>query len=424
MKKGWVLKKLGDTEILKIVDGDRGKNYPKQSDFLDEGYCLFLNTKNVRPDGFNFDIKIFIDKEKNNALRKGKLLRRDVILTTRGTIGNIAIYDDNVEFDHIRINSGMLILRPNESIITSEYLFKILLSPALKTQISKDTSGAAQPQLPIKTLVNFTIPIPPLSEQKQIVLIVDEAFEGIDRAIANTKKNLTNARELFESYLNNIFTRKGNGWAKRTLKEVSSDFGRGKSKHRPRNDPKLYGGSYPFIQTGDVRNCDHLITESSQFYSEMGLMQSKLWPKGTICITIAANIAEIGILDFDACFPDSIIGIVVNEQLTISSFVKYLLQSVKTSLKAKGKGSAQDNINLATFENERFPFPSLREQKLIVERLNLLSSEIQSLEYIYEKKLLILNELKQSILQKAFAGELTADSVSQTKKVVQEAIKA
>ena len=424
MKKGWVLKKLGDTEILKIVDGDRGKNYPKQSDFLDEGYCLFLNTKNVRPDGFNFDIKIFIDKEKDNALRKGKLLRRDVILTTRGTIGNIAIYDDNVEFDHIRINSGMLILRPNESIITSEYLFKILLSPALKTQISKDTSGAAQPQLPIKTLVNFTIPIPPLSEQKQIVLIVDEAFEGIDRAIANTKKNLTNARELFESYLNNIFTRKGNGWAKRTLKEVSSDFGRGKSKHRPRNDPKLYGGSYPFIQTGDVRNCDHLITDSSQFYSEMGLMQSKLWPKGTICITIAANIAETGILDFDACFPDSIIGIVVNEQLTISSFVKYLLQSVKTSLKAKGKGSAQDNINLATFENERFPFPSLREQKLIVERLNLLSSEIQSLEYIYEKKLLILNELKQSILQKAFAGELTADSVSQTKKVVQEAIKA
>ncbi|MBW4452043.1 MAG: hypothetical protein KME55_04805 [Nostoc indistinguendum CM1-VF10] len=107
MKEGWIEKKLGDTELLKIVDGDRGKNYPKQSDFLVEGHCLFLNTKNVRPDGFNFDITMFIDKEKDNALRKGKLTRRDVVLTTRGTIGNVAIYDDSVEFNHIRINFGM-----------------------------------------------------------------------------------------------------------------------------------------------------------------------------------------------------------------------------------------------------------------------------------------------------------------------------
>ncbi len=249
---------------------------------------------------------------------------------------------------------------------------------------------------------------PPLPEQKRIVAILDEAFAGIDAAVANTEKNLANARELFESYLNAVFTQKGDGWVEKTLREVASDFGRGKSKHRPRNDPKLYDGSYPFIQTGDVRNCDHLITNSSQTYNGAGLAQSKLWPKGTICITIAANIAETGILDFDACFPDSIIGIVVNGDISTNEYVEYLLQAVKARIKAKGQGSAQDNINLATFENERFPFPDLNTQERIVVELNTLSTETQHLESIYQQKLAALAELKQSILQKAFTGELTS----------------
>ena len=108
---------------------------------------------------------MFITEEKDNLLRKGKLKRRDVILTTRGTIGNIAIYDDNVKFDHIRVNSGMLIFRPNENIITSEYLFEVLRSSSMKSQIEKFTSGAAQPQLPIKTLVSFTFPVPTSLEE-------------------------------------------------------------------------------------------------------------------------------------------------------------------------------------------------------------------------------------------------------------------
>jgi type I restriction enzyme S subunit len=253
----------------------------------------------------------------------------------------------------------------------------------------------------------------PLPEQKRIVAILDEAFAGISQAVANAEKNLANARELFESYLNNVFTQKGDGWVEKTLKDVCIDFGRGKSKHRPRNDPKLYGGPYPFIQTGDVRNSLHLIKTSNQSYNENGLAQSKLWPKGTICITIAANIAETGILDFDACFPDSIIGMVVDDKQTSNAYVEYLLQSVKARIKAKGKGSAQDNINLATFENELFPFPSLDVQRELVEKLHQLLSTTQRLEGVYQQKLDALAELKQSILQKAFAGELTADASSE-----------
>ena len=96
---------------LEMIDGDRGKNYPKQDEFTEDGFCLFLNAKNVTDNGFNFETKMFISQEKDEILKKGKLQRGDVILTTRGTVGNVAFYSENIPFDNIRINSGMLILR-------------------------------------------------------------------------------------------------------------------------------------------------------------------------------------------------------------------------------------------------------------------------------------------------------------------------
>ena len=198
----------------------------------------------------------------------------------------------------------------------------------------------------------------------------------------------------------------GPGWKQKTLEEIATTFGRGKSKHRPRNEPKLYGGKYPFIQTGDIRNADHFITEYSQTYSELGLAQSKLWPKGTICITIAAKIAETAILGFDACFPDSVIGVVANPKEAEVGFIEYLLQSFKARIQALGKGSAQANINMDTFENERFPFPPVAEQRQIVEKLDDLSEETHHLARLYERKVAALEALKKSLLHQAFTGEL------------------
>jgi type I restriction enzyme S subunit len=258
----------------------------------------------------------------------------------------------------------------------------------------------------MENFLNYEISLPPIDEQKRIVGILDEVFEGVAKAKANVEGNLRNVSEVFEAYLQSVFADRDGLWERKTLKDVSITFGRGKSKHRPRNDKKLYGGKYPFIQTGDIRNSNHYITEYSQTYSEAGLAQSKLWPKGTICITIAANIAETGILGFDSCFPDSVIGLVVNPKMTEINFVEYLLQSFKTILQAKGKGSAQDNLNLATFENQLFPFPKLSEQKSIVTKLDALSTETKKLEAIYKTKLNHLEELKKSILKKAFNGEL------------------
>ena len=192
----------------------------------------------------------------------------------------------------------------------------------------------------------------------------------------------------------------------KTLEQIATTFGRGKSKHRPRNAPHLYGGKYPFVQTGDIRNAEHIITEYSQTYSDAGLSQSKLWPKGTICITIAANIAETAILGFDACFPDSVIGVVANPKEAEVGYIEYLLQSFKSRIQAMGKGSAQANINMGTFENERFPFPNVEVQKGIVEQLDDIAEETQRLESLYQSKLDALDELKKSLLHQAFSGNL------------------
>jgi type I restriction enzyme S subunit len=248
--------------------------------------------------------------------------------------------------------------------------------------------------------------IPPLPEQQRIVALLDEAFAGLATAKANAERNLQNARAIFESHLQTVFSQRGVGWVEKTLEDVSITFGRGKSKHRPRNDPELYGGKYPFIQTGDIRNADHFITAYSQTYNEVGLSQSKLWPNGTIYITIAANIAETAILGFDACFPDSVIGVVANPDEAETGFIEYLLQSFKARIQAMGKGSAQANINLATFEDQRFPFPSVIKQKELVEFLDHLAAETQRLTRLYERKLAALEELKKSLLHQAFNGEL------------------
>lgn len=136
------------------------------------------------------------------------------------------------------------------------------------------------------------------------------------------------------------------------------------------------------------------------------MAQSKLWPKGTICITIAANIAETAILGFDACFPDSVIGVVANPKEADVDFIEYLLQSFKARIQEMGKGSAQANINMGTFENERFPFPPVTEQKSIVAKLDALNEETQRLASLYQQKLTALDDLKKSLLHQAFSGAL------------------
>lgn len=164
----WPMVELQETEI-EIIDGDRGVNYPTKEEFSNDGYCIFLNTKNVLKDGFNFDEVMFITKEKDEKLRKGKISRGDLVLTTRGTVGNVAIYDETIPYDHIRINSGMLIFRPDQEVFNPHYIFWLFQSDKTQDQLKAISSGSAQPQLPIRDLKFLKIPVPDKPTQNRIV---------------------------------------------------------------------------------------------------------------------------------------------------------------------------------------------------------------------------------------------------------------
>lgn len=186
-------------------------------------------------------------------------------------------------------------------------------------------------------------------------------------------------------------------WEKKTLDELGT-VGRGRSKHRPRNDPKLFGGKYPFIQTADVKNANFYIINFSSTYNEEGLAQSKLWPAGTLCITIAANIADTGILAIPACFPDSIMGFVANEEIADTRFVKYCFDVLQKECKQISQGTAQDNLSWEKLSTIKFLVPPLQTQKRIASILSAYDDLIEN----NQKQIKLLEEAAQRLYKEWF----------------------
>lgn len=178
-------------------------------------------------------------------------------------------------------------------------------------------------------------------------------------------------------------------------------IGRGKSRHRPRNAEFLYGGDYPFIQTADVKAANFRITEYSQTYNDAGLAQSKLWKEGTLCITIAANIADTAILGLDACFPDSIIGFVADKNKSDVRFVKYFFDIFQARMKSVSTGAAQDNLSLQKLLEFKIPLPSLSTQRKIAGILSayddLIENNLKRIKLLEEAALVYYKELMQEI---------------------------
>ena len=173
-------------QLAEIIDGDRGKNYPKQDEFYPQGYCLFLNTGNVTKEGLTFKENQFITKEKDEALRKGKLKRGDIVYTTRGTVGNAGYYNSNVPYENVRINSGMVILRANGEIVDARFLYQILKSEYYRPYFKQYCTGSAQPQLPIKNFSQIYLNVPDIKTQHRIA----DILSAYDELIENNQKQI------------------------------------------------------------------------------------------------------------------------------------------------------------------------------------------------------------------------------------------
>jgi len=201
---------------ISFIDGDRGKNYPSQNDFTDKGYCVFLNTKNVRKYGFDFSDVQYISKEKDSALRKGKIQDKDIILTTRGTVGNTAYYEQSIPYKNVRINSGMVIVRANEKIVDSHFLLYFLRSLDYDVFVS----GSAQPQLPIRDLKKIEINLPPITEQKSISSVLSSLDNKIDLLHRQNKTLESMANTLFRQW---FIKEAQDDWVEGTLSSIASN---------------------------------------------------------------------------------------------------------------------------------------------------------------------------------------------------------
>lgn len=210
---------------LEIIDGDRGVNYPKQADFMPFGHCLFLNAGNVTENGFDFSNCSFISEEKDKKLRKGKLSRQDIVLTTRGTVGNLAFYNEKVSYDHIRINSGMVIFRVDQNEIFPRYFYFLLKSNIFKEQVKAYATGSAQPQLPIRDIKRFEFLLPPLPEQRAIAEVLGALDDKIE---LNRRMNRTleaMARAVFRHWF--VENEEVESWKVGKLGDVAENIRRG-----------------------------------------------------------------------------------------------------------------------------------------------------------------------------------------------------
>ena len=397
----WEEVRLSDAP-LQIIDGDRGSNYPKKEDFYDNEYCLFLNTKNLTLNGFDFTECQFITKEKDEKLRKGKLKRNDLVLTTRGTLGNIAFYDNKIPYEHIRINSGMVIIRPEEEKISP--LFISFLFENMRDEFLAIGSGSAQPQLPIKDLKNITIKLPPLKEQEKIAEILSSCNEHI-KNLKNLKSELEKEKLHLMNELLSGKTRFANfttPWQEVALKDLG-EYRRG-SFPQPYGNKEWYDGegSMPFVQVFDVDDNFKLKPTTLKRISKLAQPKSIFIPKGSVIITIQGSIGRTAITQYD-CYLDRTLLYFEKFLIPIDKkFFMYALFSVFEVEKLKAPGGTIKTITKEALSDFKIKLPSLEEQKKIGEVLSACDERLQCLNELITAQ----TTLKSHLLTELLSGNL------------------
>jgi len=320
---------------------------------------------------------------KNNDL----LISMDGSFIVRKWLGGNALLNQRV----CRIKSK------DHNIILDDYIYRVL--PKYLKNIEDKTSFVTVKHLSVKDINEIEVYLPNLVVQKMIIDILDKAQSLIDKR----KEQIEACDELVKSLFYEMFgdpVKNDKGWKISRLDELGR-LERGKSKHRPRNAPELLNGPYPLIQTGDVSNAGLYITNYTSTYSEVGLKQSKMWPSGTLCITIAANIAKTAILTFDACFPDSVVGFTENESSN-KMFIQIWMTFLQQMLEETAPESAQKNINLKILNELSVITPPLSLQ-------NKFAAQVKKIEHqknLLEQSLKELENNFNSLMQRAFKGEL------------------
>ena len=312
-----------------------------------------------------------------------------IMIGTRVGIGKVAI--NTVEMSTSQ--DVISLINIDEDKWYKPYLCKLLLSK--KDYFNSQARGATIKGIKIDVVANIDVPEIDYATQRKVAATLNQ----IDTLIVLRKQQLEKLDELIKARFVEMFgdpVKNTMDWEIKPLSELGK-LNRGVSKARPRNSPELLGGPYPLIQTGEVANAKTYITSFNSTYSEKGLAQSKMWPKGTLCITIAANIAQTSILTFDACFPDSVVGF-ISRNMTNELFIHYWFSFFQKILDEQAPQVAQKNINLKILSELNVIVPPLSLQNRFAAFVERVDQQKQTVQQSLEK----LELMKKALMQEYF----------------------
>jgi type I restriction enzyme S subunit len=398
MREGWQIKTIAET--TKIVSGGTPKTKIEEYWSGDIAWITPADLGKLNTREVNLTRRTITEE----GLRKSsaKLFpANSVILSSRAPIGHLAINTISMA-----TNQGCRGIVPNNN-LDNVFLFYFLKSNI--KLLNELGTGTTFKELSTKALGSVKIPIPPLEEQKQIVAILDKAFTAIDQAKTNIDKNIVNAKELFQSKLNDIFSQKGDGWEEKTLGEVVNIIGGGTPSKK---NEAFYDGDIPWATVRDMNSDKLSITDHR--ISELGLKKSStnIIPRAHVIISTRVGLGKVCILEQDTAINQDLKGLIPKMKHNIlNDFIFWWYKSIGKKVIEAGTGATVQGVKLSFVRELNFPLTTMDEQVRVVGVLNKFSNFIDGLEKQYLQKELDLLELKKSILQKAFAGELTQKEV-------------
>jgi type I restriction enzyme S subunit len=399
--KDWKMNNLGDVCHFQNGFAFKSKTFKE----FGEPVLRITNIQNNSIDTKGF---VYIDrKDYQRDLSKYEVKKGDLLIAMSGaTTGKIGVHRSE---SVLLLNQRVGLFKPKKS------LNKLFLYYFLSTKVEESLSisaGAAQPNLSTEQIKSFQIPLPPLPEQQRIVSILDECFVAIDKAKANAEQNLKNAKELFESYLQGVF--ENGDWEARKLGSLCTLITKGSS-------PKWQGINYVdepgilFVTSENVGEGKMLLEKRKYVEEKFNQKDRKSILKHGDVLTniVGASIGRTAIYDIDdvANINQAVCLLRCDPELINNRFLMNLLNSpfLKTILHDNEVNTARANLSLGFFNKLEIPCPTIEQQQTIVSQLDALRAETQKLEAVYQKKMDDLEELKKSILQKAFAGELMSE---------------
>ena len=403
MKAGWEIKRLGDLTDL-ITKGTTPTSIGHS--FTQDG-INFIKVESIDLSGeFIHEKFAHITQECHAELKRSQLKAGDILFSIAGALGRTGLVGEDILPANTNQALAIIRLKP-DSPLSRGFALKALGTGFVLEQIEKFKGGVAQQNLSLAQLGDFNIPVPPLSEQQRIVAILDEAFAGIATARAAAEQNRQNARALFESHLQSIFSQRGEGWVETIIgAEIKFIDYRGKTPVKTESGVRLITAKNVKMGYLQETPMEFIAADGYADWMTRGIPQ-----KGDVLFTTEAPLANVAQLDTDekVAFAQRIIIMQPNAAKLDSTFLKYLLlsQPVQQRIREKGTGATVQGIKASLLKQIEISFPStLVAQQEIVAKLDALQEETQNLEALYQRKLEALDELKQSLLHQAFSGLL------------------